>query len=217
MIYNLIQKYFLLFLIYSSIGFILEVIQSIFTSKKIKNRGFLIGPIIPIYGVGGIAMTLLLGRFIEKPLLLFFMSSIIFSILEYFTGYVLEKIFKLRWWDYSNRKYNINGRICLEFMIPMSVLGCIVMYVLNPIFMGFINSLNPLLLNVIFYTTATFFLCDVYLSFTTIYKLKKDDLSPNVDSTDEISDRVREVLFEKNVFYRRLANAFPLLKSSKKV
>ena len=113
--------YIILFFIYSFLGWSIEVFREFQDKNHFVNRGFLIGPICPIYGVGGVLMLLTLGKYKDSPIVLFCMSIIIFSILEYFTSYIMEKLFKARWWDYSNNKYNLNGRICAETMIPFGL------------------------------------------------------------------------------------------------
>ena len=120
--------YFLLFIIYSIIGWILEIIFAFINLKKFVNRGFLIGPYCPIYGAGCLLLTILLSKYAEDTIVLFALSIIICSILEYLTSWIMEKIFKLRWWDYSDMKFNINGRICLETMIPFGIIGSRVFY-----------------------------------------------------------------------------------------
>ena len=124
--------YFLLFIIYAFLGWVIEEINEVVTTKKFVNRGFLIGPYCPIYGFGGLIITFLLTKYNNDLLILFVLSVVIFSCLEYFTSYLLEKLFDARWWDYTNRKYNLNGRICLETMIPFGLLGIFVIHYSNP-------------------------------------------------------------------------------------
>ena len=121
-----------LFFIYAFIGWLMEVCFTFITDHKLVNRGFLIGPLCPIYGHGCLLILLFLKKFADEPITLFFMAMLICSLLEYFTGYLLEKIFKARWWDYSNRKFNINGRICLETLIPFGILGLLIVLIINP-------------------------------------------------------------------------------------
>ena len=85
---------FLLFMTYSFIGWLMEVICKLIETKKIINRGFLIGPYCPIYGWGCLLITMLLNKYVDDPLVLFVMAIIICSILEYVTSYLMEKLFK---------------------------------------------------------------------------------------------------------------------------
>ena len=140
-------KYFLLFMMYSTLGWIMEVTCKLFEKKKFINRGFLIGPYCPIYGFGCLGMIILLKKYLNDPLALFVMATVICSILEYATSYIMEKLFNARWWDYKNKKYNINGRICLETMLPFGILGCLVMYFINPFFTTILNHIPSTILN----------------------------------------------------------------------
>ena len=101
-----------LFITYSIIGWVIEEIDILILQKKVVNRGFLIGPYCPIYGFGSLFIILFLNKYLDDPIVLFFMTMISCGILEYLTSFIMEKIFKTRWWDYSDEKFNINGRIC---------------------------------------------------------------------------------------------------------
>ena len=106
--------YFIYFFVFSVVGYICEVTYVYICNKKLVNRGFLHGPYIPIYGNGAIFITLALGQ-CKNVILVFLGSMLICSILEYVTSYVMEVIFHNRWWDYSKQKFNINGRVCLNY------------------------------------------------------------------------------------------------------
>ncbi len=212
------KHYFLLFLSYSILGWIIEVLGKLINDKRIINRGFLLGPYCPIYGFGCVLITLLLDKYINDPIILFIMSMIICSILEYWTSYIMEKLFKARWWDYSSYKYNINGRVCLNTMIPFGILSCFLMYVLNPFYISILTNMSDKLLNVICIITLIPFTADVIISFNVITKLKLTKLELK-DNTEEISKEVREFLKQGSLLASRLLNAFPHIKipnSSKK-
>ena len=144
-----IEIYFLLFISYAFLGWCMEVTCKFIQYKKFINRGFLIGPYCPIYGWGALAITILLKRYMEDPLVLFVMSTIICSIIEYLTSYFMEKKYHARWWDYSNKKFNINGRICLETLIPFGILGVAIMYGTNPILFKSYNQIPQLVINIL--------------------------------------------------------------------
>ena len=191
------EFYFLLFLIYSFLGWVMEVIFCYFSTKKLANRGFLIGPICPIYGVGSLLIITLLKNYAKDPLVLFILAIIICSILEYLTSYILEKIFKVRWWDYSHKKYNLNGRICLETMIPFGLLGLLVVYFIHPLLTNIFMMLNKQLLHIIFYLSLLVFIGDFVISFKIISNIKIITSNIVKDNTDEIKNSVRKSLFEK--------------------
>ena len=112
-----VRIYFLLFMIYAVAGWIMEVTCKIIQYKRFINRGFLIGPYCPIYGYGALLITFLLGRYKYDALVLFVMAIVVCGTLEYLTSLVMEKMFKARWWDYSDKPFNFHGYICLEFSL----------------------------------------------------------------------------------------------------
>ena len=101
-------KIFYIFIIYSILGWLMEVIIVSSKKRKITARGFLIGPWCPIYGFGALFITLLLKKYYNDPVALFIMSFLMGTILEYVTSYLMEKLFHARWWDYSDHKFQIN-------------------------------------------------------------------------------------------------------------
>ena len=203
---------FILFIIYSVIGWIIEVIDIRIETKKWVNRGFLIGPYCPIYGWASILMTLLLKKYENDPVVLFFMSMIICATLEYLTSFIMEKIFKTRWWDYSNKKFNINGRVCLETMIPFGLLGLLLAYVLNPFFIGNLSKLSNTALNIIAIILFAVFIVDNAVSYSILTKLNMSLFNINGDSTEEINKKVREYLVKSSHFGKRIVNSFPNFK-----
>lgn len=208
-----IYQLILMFFIYSFGGWIVEVIFTrIFETHKFVNRGFLTGPICPIYGFGAIFVVIFLTKYMSSPIVLYFMSIVIASILEYTTSYIMEKVFKNRWWDYSQYKYNINGRICLETMIPFGFLALFMMYILNPFIL---NTLDTMPDNVIKYSAITLSILtiiDIILSFNIIITLKNISSNIRCDSTEAITKKVKEILFSKTIFHRRLIESFPDMK-----
>ena len=213
----IISKYFLLFVFYSFLGWLMEVTQGYVRHKKFVNRGFLIGPYCPIYGYGAISMTLLLKGYANDPIVLFVMAIVICSILEYTTSFVMEKLFKIRWWDYSNRKFNINGRICLETMIPFGILGCLMIYFVNPFMFAIIDMIPSNLFNIIAVILFIIYLVDNAISITIISNLKDITLDVKGDSTEKVTKEVRKrVLAGQQTLYKRIVKAFSSFKVVRK-
>lgn len=216
-----IKIYFLLFIIYSMTGWIMEVLCSLYNLKKFVNRGFLLGPYCPIYGSGAILITLLLNRYINDPITLFIMAILVCGVLEYLTSYAMEKLFHLRWWDYSNKKININGRVCLDTIIPFGILGMLIMYVTNPWILDKLHKLNPTTLNIVFYTVLGIYIIDNIISLVTIIKIKGTAATVSKenreDNTEEITNKVRQILLGKPKAFaqKRLINAYPKLQTIK--
>jgi len=211
------EKYFLLFMAYSIFGWIIEVIGKLITKGRFINRGFLIGPYCPIYGSGALLMTFLLNRYVNDKLVLFILAIVVCSILEYVTSYVMEKIFHIRWWDYSNYRFNINGRICLATMIPFGVLGVIGLCYINPFLLNIFDKVPENLLSICVITLSILYIIDNILSFRIIFGL--NDISDNVnsDSTEKVTAQVKKIIIEGNkALYSRLIMAFPKIQIFKR-
>ena len=207
-----IKELFILFMLYSFIGWVIEMVDRTIIDKKIVNRGFLIGPYCPIYGFGAILMIILLQRYINEPITLFFMSIIIFSILEYTTSYIMEKLFKARWWDYSNNRFNINGRVCLETMIPFGFAGLIAMYVVNPMLVRCLERTPDIILKIAFIFLSITLIIDIFLSTSIMANVTKTIKKVKKDNTEEITKKVKEIILQKNYFKKRIIKAFPKFK-----
>lgn len=123
---------FMLFLAYSLIGWIWETTYCSIRHRRFINRGFLRGPLCPVYGFGGLLIMYLLQPWAHTWIPLFFASMVIVSLLEYFTGWLLETLFHTRWWDYSNEKFNLHGRIFLGGAICFGVMGTVIAHFLHP-------------------------------------------------------------------------------------
>lgn len=206
---------FLLFIIYSFLGWCMEMVVCYFATRKWVNRGFLIGPICPIYGWGCLLIILLLKRYLDDPLVLFVMSMVLCSLLEYYTSYLMEKLFKARWWDYSHKKYNINGRICLDNILAFGILGLLMMYFINPFVVKMLGFVSTKVLNIVAIVIFVIFLVDNIVSLKVISGFKKVAKSIHKDSTEEITKKVREILSSQGKLYRRLVSAFDFEASEK--
>lgn len=214
--------YILFFFVYSFLGWCLEVICKLITEKRFINRGILIGPICPIYGYGVLIMALFFRKYLNDPITLFILIIVSCSILEYFTSYFLEKVYHTRWWDYSTKKFNINGRICLETMIPFGILGLLIMNYMNPIVFNLLNILPKYLIYILSTIFLITYIIDNIISCKIIYniqKLSKEIQSKQIikkDDTERITRLVRKQI-EKSMklLDRRLIHAFPHLEMLK--
>ncbi len=204
--------YFLLYFIYSIIGWFLEVGLAFYEHKKFVNRGFLIGPYCPIYGIGCLLLTILLSKYINEPGVIFAFSIFICATLEYLTSYLMEKIFKLRWWDYSNMKFNINGRICLETLIPFGIIGVLVVKYISPFLINTVNSINFNVLIIINIIILSILITDILISFNVVFNLKNVTRNLNKDSTEEIKKAIYKFIHNNIFMYNRIVKAFPNMK-----
>ena len=191
-------SYCILFFIFSFLGWVMEVTLTLITDKKFVNRGFLLGPCCPIYGCGCILLNLLLQNYVNNIIVLFILTMFTCSLLEYITSFLMEKIFKLRWWDYSQMRFNINGRICLETMTPFSILGVLAIKYATPFFITNINKLSEKTILII------------------VFKLKFVSKNIKKDSTLDIKNAIKKFIKNDFYVYERIIESFPNLTKSLK-
>ena len=137
--YPLADSY-MMFFIYSFIGWIVEVVYYGITEGKFINRGFLAGPLCPVYGLGFYAALWALQRFSDNVAIVFFGSAIACTLVELVAGIILYRAFHLRWWDYSDYKLNFKGFICLRFTIYWGIAGTLGVYALHPVVLNIVTS-----------------------------------------------------------------------------
>lgn len=233
-----IENIFLWLIIYSVIGWIYESTLCSITERRFVNRGFLNGPYCPIYGFGAILDILILG-WIKNPILLFVLSSILTCTLEYITSYLMEKLFHARWWDYSNRKFNINGRVCLIGAVVFGTLSLILIKLVHPLVLKMIGMMSDTLFHTIVIALAVIFITDNVVTiagfchfdkkikkFADELKLQTEKLSENIKArTENIKSKtniqvpsvfsdIQENLAKKfNFQEKRMLKAFPKFKS----
>ncbi len=208
------KNIFFIFFFYSIIGWIVEIIDCLIIDKRFVNRGFLIGPYCPIYGFGCTFITICLSG-ADDFASLFLKSALICSVLEYFTSYIMEKIFQYRWWDYSNRKFNINGRICLETTIPFGLGACLIIKVVNPILFKVLGLMGNTLSTVLFILLALLIILDTIFSIFFVSKINDIEKNVKVDSTEELKAKMLGFIKKGKTFYKRIFDSFPKLKKTK--
>nr|WP_312214095.1 putative ABC transporter permease [Clostridioides sp.] len=140
---ELMSRYILYFFLYSFLGWLCESIYCSVGNKKVINRGFLNGPICPIYGFGAMLVIFLIEGFKDNIFILFLFGMLITSILEYISGYILETLFHTKWWDYSKRKFNIKGRVCLKNAIYFGIMSVVLMKIIHPFIIDIVDDFSP--------------------------------------------------------------------------
>lgn len=210
MFYNL-ASLFLLFIIYSILGYIVEVASCSMISKKlVYNRGFLIGPYLPIYGTGIILIISTLDKYRNDIMALFIMSMVYCTVLEYLTSLIMEKIFNLRWWDYSDKRFNVNGRVCLTNGVLFGLGGLIMVEFINPIMESFINWMPNLLVYILSIILFICFMTDFIITLKVMVGVRVNlGKIENKDSTEQIRKEIKESLRKNNYLTTRLIKSFP--------
>lgn len=162
---------FYIFIIYSFIGWLVETTFCSIIRNRFVNMSFLDGPFSPIYGFGAIAIIFLAFPFQNNPLLFFIMSGTITSLIEYFTSFFFDKAFGISWWNYSNRPFNIHGRICLQYAFYWGFLSLLVLHFIHPSIIPLINFLSAylsyygIIIFIVYLTIDVANTCNVFIRF----------------------------------------------------
>lgn len=164
-----LQLYFLYFLIFALIGWIMETLYSVYELGHFTKRGFLYGPLCPIYGWGAIILIMFFSQYKNKNLKLFIYASIVFSVFEYLVSYAMDALFAAKWWDYTNEFFNLNGRISIFYSVIWGISAILFVNFIYPYFkkkLNIILSKIPYSVQVCFiHITASLFFIDTMLSF----------------------------------------------------
>lgn len=195
------------FIIYSIAGWVLESVFRSFCEKRLLNTGFLNGPFCPIYGIGSIIMFLFLEVFRDNIVLLFLVSFFILSVWEYIVGVLLEKIFKTKYWDYSDHTINIKGRVCLFNSICWGILGVLFIRYIHPFVEQSIELFNPFIVKYAVFIITILFVIDTIVSILTTINIGTA-LQKIEEINSQIKDKLEEIkiLNNKNIKTNMIEN-----------
>ena len=146
------------------IGWTWEVLYHLAEDHVFVNRGFLYGPWLPIYGTGGVLILIYLKRYLDRPVLLFFMIMGVCGVVEYVTGWFLETVFHEKWWDYSEYIFQIKGRVCLIGLLVFGLGGLILLYGITPWMERKIQQMKSHTRNILCMALLLIFIMDVLYS-----------------------------------------------------
>ncbi len=218
-----IETCFLWFLTYSVIGWCYETALCSIMRKSFVNRGFLNGPYCPIYGFGALLIILLLGG-IHNPLLLFLAALLLTGSLEYLTSWAMEKLFHARWWDYSEKRFNIKGRVYLRGLIAFGLFALLLIHYLHPLIVSLTARVPEGTREILALVLFSFFLTDLVYTVTKFAEFE-DILRGMSHSIDDALQSVKNLYGKANSGYsvalrkansqvHRMILAFPKLSST---
>lgn len=187
-----------IFIIYAFLGWCTEVAYAATEKGVFINRGFLNGPYCPIYGCGVLIVVAVLTPLKDSLLILFAGSFLLTSILEFVTGFLLEKVFKNKWWDYSDKPFNIKGYVCLKFSILWGLACSFIMLVLHPMIYRFIKVIPHVLGVILLVLFMACFSVDLFVTVSTINKFNRRMKLLNEIAADlkAISNEIGENVYE---------------------
>ena len=186
-----IIKIIFYFFMYSLLGWAMESIYLSIGQRRLVNTGFLYGPFCPIYGFGAVVLYVLLIHLQGKPVLIFLAGFFVLSVWEYFVGFLLEKLFKTKYWDYSNNKFNINGRVCLLNSIYWGFLSVFFIKIWNPLVETQINKIPQEIILYIDIILVAYIIIDMIVS-----AVKTSNLAKRIRKLIQLGDSLKEKLEE---------------------
>ena len=202
----------LLFFFYSFLGWCIEVTLKYIQYHRFINRGFFTGPICPIYGSGAALITVAVGllRPVESSVgTTFAISFVLCGAVEYLTSFFMEKRFHARWWDYSRKPMNLHGRIWIGNLLLFGLGGVAIIHIVNPPLCLLLER-APMNVRKIAAASLLAVFCADYVATHFVLKLVRIGVERSeADSTEEINREIRLLLSDRNIFYRRFADAYP--------
>lgn len=198
------------FFIYSFIGWCAEIAYAAIKHRKFMNRGFLNGPLCPVYGVGMVLILLFFGSLKGNFVFLALGCSVMAAVVEFFTGALMEKVFRCKWWDYSGYKHNIGGYICPQFSLLWGIGAALIITFLHPFFAPLIGMIPSLLVKI----TAVVLLVAAAADFVSVTgAILQMERTARIDEIaagmQEVSNRLGNAIF--NGIRKRMTKAFPNL------
>lgn len=205
-----------IFVIYAFLGWCTEVAYAALETGKFVNRGFLNGPVCPVYGCGVLVVIVVLTPLKESFLILFIGSVLLTSVIEFITGFLLEKLFHNQWWDYSNQPFNICGYVCLKFSLLWGIACTLIMDVIHPTIYKLIQVVPKLPGTIVLGILCIIFAVDLVITISTILKFNEhlkllDELGAKIKVvSNEIGENIYEgvttVLEKSDDFKENISN-----------
>ena len=202
----------LIFFSYSLLGWCIEVTLKYIQFHRFINRGFLTGPICPVYGSGAALITLIVGslsRLESGYGTTFVMSFIICGTLEYLTSFFMEKRFHARWWDYSQKPMNLHGRVWIGNLVLFGLGGVAIIHIINPVLYRAFASISITTKEIVTGIFLAVFVADYILSHFVLKMVKVGVENSEADDTEAIRKEIYLLLSDKSVFHKRFADAYP--------
>lgn len=159
------RSYILMYFTFCILGWLWEVFYHVISEGRFVNRGTMFGPWLPIYGVGGILILIVLKPLRKRPIIFFLSAMALSGTIEYLAGWYLETFHNAKWWDYTGYFLNINGRVCLEGLIIFGLGGAVVTYFIGPILNELFDKIKPKISIIICIVLITLYSIDFIYSF----------------------------------------------------
>lgn len=202
-----------LFFIYSFFGWIMETVMGTIKQRKFVNRGFFTGPFCFVYGIASVLMTVILWELEGRWFFLFLGCTILGTVTEWFTGKLLERMNRQKWWDYSKKKWNFDGYICLQYSLLWGILGTLCVSVTNEWFTALFRLLPMLVEQILCIVLIAVGIIDLSVSLAAVFHIKLNRQMPAVYRWNRnLGAAARRMgLWIVECVQRRMEKAYPML------
>lgn len=231
-----VSTYFLWLVVYSFLGWIYESALCSINKRKLVNRGFLSGPVCPVYGFGALVCIVFLYQKTDHVVLLFFIGMLLTCTVEYITAVLLEKLFHAKWWDYSNSRFHIQGRVCLLGAVIFGLLSVLLVKHIHPAVSSLTGILPYQVQIVLSLVLFIIMMADLYVTVHHLVRLNsglkeiqcainrfleqyakragtiKESVLEKFEESEYYSDRIKTLLYLSRMQNIRILKAFPMLK-----
>ena len=209
-----ISSYIVWFAIYSIAGWLYETVICSIAAKKLVKRGFLNGPYCPIYGAGAVCCILLFSD-IDNILGLFFAGMVVTSVIEYFTSWAMEKLFSARWWDYSSRRFNLNGRKCLLGSAVFGTMIVLLIKIIHPWVVSLTGCIHPNIIIILASAFAAVFVIDIVLTVLSINRFNEKLAEIHMRAQRAVSDYRMHMESRREDIKNKLQSSVDAIKNCK--
>ena len=191
----------LYFFVYGFLGWCTEVAFAAWKEHRFVNRGFLNGPICPVYGIGVTLVVHFLSPYRSNLIILYITSTILVTALEWLTGFILERVFHNKWWDYSNMPLNLNGYVCLLFSLIWGVACVLIVDFIHPVIHKLLLYIPVIVGVIILIILGIGMFADLYVTASGILKRNKRlaAMQEIADELHEISDKIGENIYKNTI------------------
>ena len=204
------------FFIYSFLGWVQEILYFLVTERRFRNGGIVIAPLLPIYGIGALSILLFLQPYIHNPFLVFLLSAILASVIEYIGHYAMEKWFHVLLWDYKDKPFNLNGRICLENSLGFGILALFVAYVAHPFIASLVGIIPQKLAVLLAIILGVLFIIDVANAWMSMIKLRiaaRDKATTLPDMKLKLDEQIAALRQHRQELYKKFGSLSLLILS----
>lgn len=183
------------FIAYSTLGWVAEFVYMLVVQHKVKRPDFLWMPISPPYGLGSLAIIMIIAPYVTNPFYVFLLSIVLTTVIEFISHFLIEKLFHIQLWNYDHKPFNLQGRIALSNSIAFGALGLALVYVIHPLFSGAVSLLPATVVIIVASTLLALFIIDAASATGTLVRLRNSKVAGSLgEALDYMHGQVERLM-----------------------